>query len=579
MTAKKISKMELVDMENTTVSKESRSTIAIVQLTRFGDIVQTIHSVREFRKEFPEIRLVFIARKRFAAPFRWILDDLFDQCYLLDFHKMINLPQGKNPKLDTVIERLDQFVTQINTEEIDVLLNLSFSKSSATLCGLINAQSKLGMHNCPQSLALNIQDHWSQHVYSSVMRGSLSPFSLVDVYRRMLGGFKPETNSTAKKIQSLEGEEQVLTIHPFASDPKKRWDGHKWTEIIYQVLNKHPNTSIVVVGSYDEQSAANDIVEVPLLDRYRHRISNLAGKTTIRELFSLVKESSLFLGHDSMVSHVAAYNGCPSITISLGTVRPHETAPYGANNYVLAPKTKCFPCFPQDSCPLFKCHTDVPFQVVHSAVNAYLNHGKITKKLLSKSSSRFHLDTIRCYQSRFMDTGMYQLTDVLNDNLALTDFFRLLYRVSWLYFFTSEEETHDIPPLTQEAIGQLPHYRKGLQQLFELCEFGKKYSRYILEEIGSKTPNLANIKIHSERIDEIDSLAKVLHQCYPHMAPLLDYLAVQKGNLRGNNIVELTESTYMVYSDCSAMTSLIYDLIKNSEEKTTGKRKIPQQEV
>ncbi|MBT3234977.1 MAG: glycosyltransferase family 9 protein [Bdellovibrionales bacterium] len=579
MIAKDTMEMSQAEDEQTTISDDRKSTIAIVQLTRFGDVVQTAHAVREFRNEYPAIRLILIARKRFAAPLRWLLDTLFDQCYFLDFHQMMDSTSNKELSLDEICNKLHGFVSRINSEDINVLLNLSFSKSSGLLCGLINAKNKLGMNNDPQSLELRISDHWSQFVYSSVMRGPLSPFSLVDIYRRMMGGFKPVATTSVRPKIDYNQQKISIAIHPFASDPKKRWDGKKWVEIIYQLLKIHPNLEITIVGSRDEQLAGEEIINAPLIDNYSHRISNMAGETTIKELFELIAASDLFLGHDSMVSHVAAYQQCPTITIALGTVRPHETAPFGINNYVLAPKTKCFPCFPKDSCPLYKCHADIPFQIVHSVVDTYLKHGEINRKFLEEKSSSFHLDAVKCYQSKFMDTGMYQLIDTLRNDLSLTDFFRLLYRISWLYFFTSEEETHDIPPLGADVAKQLPHYRKGLQQLFELCEFGKKYSQYILEEISSQTPNLINIKTHSAKIDEIDSLVKVLHQCYPHLAPLLDYLAVQKGNLQGSNIVELTESTYFVYSDCSAVSSLMYDLVLKSENKVTGKRSISQPEV
>ena len=90
MIAKDTMEMSQAEDEQTTISDDRKSTIAIVQLTRFGDVVQTAHAVREFRNEYPAIRLILIARKRFAAPLRWLLDTLFDQCYFLDFHQMMD---------------------------------------------------------------------------------------------------------------------------------------------------------------------------------------------------------------------------------------------------------------------------------------------------------------------------------------------------------------------------------------------------------------------------------------------------------------------------------------------------------
>ena len=43
-----------------------KKTIAIMQLTRFGDVIQTFQAAKELKKQHPDVRLVLIARKKFA---------------------------------------------------------------------------------------------------------------------------------------------------------------------------------------------------------------------------------------------------------------------------------------------------------------------------------------------------------------------------------------------------------------------------------------------------------------------------------------------------------------------------------
>ena len=114
------------------------------------------------------------------------------------------------------------------------------------------------------------------------------------------------------------------------------------------------------------------------------------------------------------------------------------------------------------------------------------------------------------------------------------------------------------------------HYINGLQYLFELCNFGQKYSRYILEEVSSKIPRLEKIKEYSNKIDEIDELQKLIKHTYPHLSPIIDYLTVQKGNLNGINIIELAEGSFTLYNEASNLISIIHELL----EKTVAEHKI-----
>ena len=115
---------------------------------------------------------------------------------------------------------------------------------------------------------------------------------------------------------------------------------------------------------------------------------------------------------------------------------------------------------------------------------------------------------------------------------------------------------------------------KFKSHLFELSEFGKKYSQYILEEISSKTPSIHKIKDYSKKIDEIDHLQGLVLKTSPNLAPIVDYFAIRKGNLFGDNVVTLTESSYYAFLECSNLCSALFELIENtiSEHKNfTGK--------
>ena len=293
-------------------------TLAIVQITRIGDLLQTYIAAKSLRTQRPDLRLVLIARKSFAAPLKFLLSEVFDEIFMLDYERLIENAHS----LSDIQDNLKEFTGKINNLEIDVLINLSFSTTAEYFTSLIQSKFLLGPVRANNGL-LSISDKWSKFVFSNVMRGDLNPFALVDIFKFILGVELKQPEPIVKKENTLKN----MVIHPFASQDRKYWKSVKWVELIYKTLKEKPETIISIVGSKEEREIAEEIANNPILSKFRKSIRNLAGLTSIEELFNHLKRADLFVGHDSMVGHLAAIAELPTITISLGSVRPNETTP------------------------------------------------------------------------------------------------------------------------------------------------------------------------------------------------------------------------------------------------------------
>lgn len=536
-------------------SNKKVKTLAILQITRIGDLLQTYQAVQGVRSSHPNLRLILIAREKFAKPIEFKLREIFDEIY---FVNLANYIDTTSATLDNSVKKINDFVSTINKEEIEVLVNLSFSKSSSYLCSLIKSKNIIGPYYDKLS-NIRINDKWSQFIYSNVLGSSLCPFSLVDLYKNIIG-IQEDYKFTKKEPKHTN----QITIHPFTSHERKNWKPTKWTEIVYKIMKDNPDIKLNIVGASSDINAAEKLLNNPLIERYQQNITNHVGKTSISQLFKIVESSDLFIGHDSMVGHIAAITGTTSITISLGIVRPHETTPYSNNSYSMAPTTPCFPCIPDTQCDFFQCHSDIPYQVVVSSIQEILDTGAITNESLVANNTPFHLNSVNVYKSTFTKQGQQKLKNIIHQEASTQNIFRTLYRISWLYSLAEVEETHDFPSITQKTHAELLNYMKGLQSLFELCEFGKKYSRYILDEISSKEADISKIKEYSNKIDEIDILKGMVLKTHPLLAPFINYFTTVMGNLEGENIVQLTENSYLANHNFTTMISIFYDLIEQS---------------
>ncbi len=552
---------------NKEASVESKKpTLAILQLTRFGDLIQTVQAVSELKASHPNYRVVLIARSQFAKPLNFILSKHFDRTYHLDTQAIFQDHQTTG--LGHTLGNLNKFLNELSGESIDVLINLSFSKSSSYLASVIPAQHKIGSF-FDLNNKIQINDKWSQMLYSTVMRGSLNPYSLVDLFKNIIGikAGEPTVNSVNSARANL------IVVHPFASSERKSWKSEKWVEVIYKTLKENDKYTVTIVGAKNEILKAQLIVENPLLKQFSGRIINVVGKTSLEDLSMVVAGAKLFVGHDSMVGHLAALNNTPTLTISLGNVRPHETTPYQKNAYNLAPRTKCFPCFPSDDCAYTQCHHDIPYQIVSNVIKQLVSGGEVDSEWIKNANSSFHLSSVNFYRSRFSH-GQMHLEGLIDGHLDSADIFRTLYKITWSFVLSDVEENFPFPKLTPATHRDLLDAMTGLQHLFELSEFGQKYSRYILEEISSATPSISKIKEFSKKIDEIDNLQAMVQKTSPYLAPIIDYFKVRKGNLFGDNIVKLTESSYYCFEENAHLSSVMYELIQNSiaEYKITGNK-------
>ena len=160
--------------------------------------------------------------------------------------------------------------------------------------------------------------------------------------------------------------------------PYKIWDTDKWIQLINHIHVDFPELQILLLG---------DKHEVGLNKKIKcENTIQLAGKTSLTELPSIINQTSCFIGSDSGLMHLAAALTKPTFTI------------WGASNeslysYSLFNSTKhqlifndqiiCRPCSVwinpnasrvknADDCPDFKCLKELNVDLVYQKLNVFL---------------------------------------------------------------------------------------------------------------------------------------------------------------------------------------------------------------
>lgn len=530
----------------------TKGTFCIIQLNRLGDLIQTYQAVKDLKCSYPDVQVKLIARQEFYAPLSFLIKDTFDEVILINKEEL--LAGGQD--LEVYMKNLNAFLNKPQLHNNDVLINLSFCETSNYLMSLIPAAHRLGPH---VSFTNNVvvKDQWGQFVNGLVMGGPQNPFNLIDIFKSILG-LKDRDNwkDTSRHI----GNPQTLALHPFASQKKKRWKPQKWAEVLYKLLKESDSVKVKIFGAKDEALMAQELLKSSSLTRFSDRIENHVGKHSLEGTYNELLKCSHFVGHDSAIGHLAKVANLATVTIALGTVRPLETAPYGINTFIVSPKTKCFPCFPKTQCSFYQCHADLSYQAVTEIIRGFVTEDDINYTQLKEKVSPFHLDSLSISRLGPSNLGWYA-GERLDGEYSLQETLCDIFRIAFLYKTEELEENLSLPKASNQVLAELKHLQSGVEQLFQLCEFGKKYSKDIIFELAKDDPKIAEVKRLGDKIQEVDQLMDLLLNAYPSLRGVVDFYKIKKSNLNGDNVVEISESSYLVYNDQGILCSLIYDLM------------------
>jgi len=558
---------------NEPIDLAKAQTICIIQLTRMGDLLQTLQAAQLFKKRYPQIRLILVCRKQFYKALHSFFTETFAQVYALDYEHFIAPSPDQSP-LTAALQRLRRWLSAINEEDIEVAVNLSFSLSSSYLTKLIKAKHYLGLSRRNNN-ELEILGNWAMYLYATTMGGSLNPFSLVDLYQLMLAppATSPAPNEVAPKSETIwrpatlpadwAEREWRLVVHPFASHGKKTWKIHKWGEVIYKIARQLPSLKITIVGSPADVKDGQQLEDMALIKQVIGQLEWKIGKLSIRDLATNMAKAKLLLAADSMAQQLTMISHTPAVILALGCVRPAETTAYAPYHLVLAPRRKCFPCFLKDPCPDLACHANLSESIVVQIVTEYLSNQGLDLAKFKQRNSAFYREGVSLWASEFDARGLFNLKPLVGGQ-DLRDIFRQLYRVVFAYDLGQIECPAPFPEISGPLRQILQQHQQGLNYLSKLYQFGKTYSQAIIQELAVNPPALDKIKANTQKIAEIEDLQGILKKTYPFLAPIIDFGLVRKANLAGANLVQIAESSYFTYERSLWQAQALQELIQQT---------------
>ena len=136
-----------------------------------------------------------------------------------------------------------------------------------------------------------------------------------------------------------------IVLNPNTSDliTLRKWPGDKFMDLVRLLLDEFDDYGVIFIGSKGERAYVTSLFKQVEGLQFEGRLQNLAGQTTIRELFDLFEYSDLFITNDSGPAHLAALTDIPIIAL-FGPETPDLYAPLTERVECIYLGLDCQPC-------------------------------------------------------------------------------------------------------------------------------------------------------------------------------------------------------------------------------------------
>lgn len=326
-----------------------------------GDLVMATPVLADLRARWPEARITAMCSSGLAP----VLKNDPNINEVFSFKR----PNGWIPHQQhwTIIEEL-----QRGHYDLGVLLTNSFS--SAWWFWLGKVKNRIGYSGNLRNLLLNRSVPFpaqkeTQHLVITY-KMLLNPIGIpVSNRSPQLYTTPEERQATADLLKrcGVDLKKHILVgINPGAAyGTAKCWLPDRFHDVTKRLI-EDPRVRVVYFGDPAGASVVNEICkDLP------EQVINLAGKTNLRELMSLISTCSVFLTNDSGPMHVAAAFNVPLVAL-FGSTSDVKTGPYGGGK-VIHKHVECSPCYKR-VCPIdFRCMKRIEVDEVYRELRVLID--------------------------------------------------------------------------------------------------------------------------------------------------------------------------------------------------------------
>jgi heptosyltransferase-2 len=343
-------------------SKALYKRILIVRTDKIGDVVLSTPVIKVLRDEYPDAYIAMM-----VSPYA--KDIVEGNPYLDDV--IIYDKNGKHKSW----RRSIKFVGSLKKKRFDLALILHPTNRAHLVTFFAGIPRRIGYDSKCGFLLTDRIKHAKQFGERHELEYNLDLVRYLGIEPREKNLFIPFKTESEKHIDQLletagiNKSEKILAIHPGASCPSKIWPQERFAQVADRLIKKYGFKAFVLGGPKDLSLAQN------LVEHMRTPAINLAGKTSISQLASILRRCELFISNDSGPMHIAVAAGTPVIAIfgrSQKGLSPKRWGPLGKRDKILHKPVGCLECLAHNCKKEFACLKAISAEDVLGAADAIL---------------------------------------------------------------------------------------------------------------------------------------------------------------------------------------------------------------
>lgn len=309
--------------------------ILVMQWKFIGDAVLASVLIRNLRIAYPSAKIVFLCASG--------LEGFIERQGIADEALPVFLKRLRGSVFQKAFE-IGRLAIAQRRRKFDLTIDLTDTKTSRILTGLINAPSRVGYdppekglrrgERQPANILATTYGEGAHYLYRYL--SPLQALKLPVVHTTPQLEPTPEADTTADALlaQAELSRKPFIAVHAGASSEGRRWPPERFAAVLEKVFEVS-GLNALIVGGPDEVPIATRIKEVA-----NSPVTSLTGQLPLDALLAVLKRAVIFFGNESGPMHVAAAVGTPVVGL-FGLTDPRTWGPIGVPSCSLRPSMPC----------------------------------------------------------------------------------------------------------------------------------------------------------------------------------------------------------------------------------------------
>ncbi|MBK8382928.1 MAG: glycosyltransferase family 9 protein [Ignavibacteria bacterium] len=353
---------------NTEISNKN---ILFIKFWGIGSIILTTAAVRKVKATYPDAKIFFLTLNTNM--------EICKEIKCADEIISINISNPFNFITDFYKKTFD-----LRKNNFDIIYDFEFyTYFSAIIVYLMKCKKSFGFDN----LKNNRKIVFTQTIpFEDNIHTKDNFIHLVNTDESVLSGnYVNDELPSLSAITSNANGGMKITINVNASKLayERRLPGEYYVKMT-DFIAEHFSCKVILTGSDDETEYVNNIYRQV---KEKNHVDNLCGKTSVKELISVIKSSACLITNDSGPLHIASALNIPVIAF-FGPESPQRYGPLSCKSLVFYKHLECSPCMSVSNSKTVNCIYDSPkcmeqFDITDMIrkVNKFIRELKVPEKI------------------------------------------------------------------------------------------------------------------------------------------------------------------------------------------------------